>query len=82
MRQPPPLLTREARVRREFAHLYDGWDVRRWTPAAKVVDTVFGLNGAPARIEHRERVLPEDRFEFRGGSPRRPGLRARTRRSD
>ena len=79
MRQPPPLLTRETRVRREFAHLYEGWDIRRWTPAAKVVETVSARERSR---DPRERVLPEDQFEFRGGAPRRPGLRARPRRSD
>ena len=80
MRFPPPLLVREARVRREYAHLYNGWDVRVWTPAAKVAEWVRrqshsdALNGS-AR-------LPDDQFEFRGGFPRKPGLRARTRRND
>jgi hypothetical protein len=69
MRYAPPFLAREARVRGEYAHLYEGWDVRAWAPAAKVAD---GL---------RDR-LPDEQFEFRGGVPRRPGLRARTRRSD
>ncbi|MGH7519462.1 MAG: hypothetical protein ACREOC_18675 [Gemmatimonadales bacterium] len=69
MRYAPPFLAREARVRREYAHLYEGWDARAWAPAAQVAD---GLRGR----------LPDEQFEFRGGAPRRPGLRARTRRSD
>jgi hypothetical protein len=82
MRQPPPLLTREARVRREFAHLYEGWETRRWTPAAKVAETVSVREERSRAHDPRQRVLPEDQFEFRGGAPRRPGLRARTRRTD
>ena len=80
MRFPPPLVVREARVRREYAHLYDGWEVRTWTPAAKVADWVRRqpVPDAP----HAAERLPDDQFEFRGGSPRRPGLRARTRRTD
>jgi hypothetical protein len=82
MRNPPAFVAREARVRREYAHLYEGWDVRTWAPAAKVADLVFSRsrNGQPS--EPHRRLLPEEQFEFRGGAPRRPGLRARTRRSD
>jgi len=69
MRYALPFLAREARVRREYAHLYEAWDVRAWAPAAKVAD---GLRSR----------LPDEQFDFRGSAPRRPGLRARTRRSD
>ncbi len=70
MRYPPSFVAREARVRREYAHLYEGWDeLRAWSLAAKVTDALHSR-------------LPDDQFEFRGGAPRRPGLRARTRRSD
>ena len=81
MRLPPTLVVREARVRREYLHLYEGRDLRIWAPAAKVADWVRAepLRQAPAPAPHR---LPEDQFEFRGGTPRRPGLRARTRRTD
>jgi hypothetical protein len=82
MRYPPPLIAREARVRPEYAHLYEAWNVRTWTPAAKVVEWVGGDPRADRRAERPPRMLPEDQFEFRGGAPRRPGLRARTRRTD
>jgi hypothetical protein len=80
MRFPPPLLVREARVRREYAHLYNGWDVRVWTPAAKVAEWVRRqpLPDAPDFVPR----LPDEHFEFRGGFPRKPGLCARTRRTD
>jgi hypothetical protein len=80
MRFPPPLVVREARVRREYAHLYDGWDARVWSPAAKVADWVR-REPLPALLQTAAR-LPEEQFEFRGGFPRKPGLRARTRRTD
>ncbi len=80
MRYPPPFVAREARVRREYAHLYEGWDARTWTPAAKVA---AWLRPHPdGGDESERRLLPDEQFEFRGGAPRRPGLRARTRRSD
>jgi hypothetical protein len=74
------LIVREARVRPEYAHLYDGWDVRCWTPAAKVADWIRALP-LPESTNSAAR-LSDEQFEFRGGAPRRPGLRARTRRSD
>jgi hypothetical protein len=82
MRPSPPLLTREARVRREFAHLYEASDLRHWTPAAKVVESLGTVREPADSVGARQRPLPEDQFEFRGGAPRRPGVRARTRRSD
>ena len=80
MRYPPPLVVREARVRGEYAHLYDGWDVRSWTPAAKIADWIRAL--PVSESTNSAARLPDEQFEFRGGAPRRPGLRARTRRSD
>jgi hypothetical protein len=80
MRFPPPLLIREARVRREYAHLYNGWDVRVWTPAAKVAEWVRRQSHSDAPDGSAR--LADDQFEFRGGFPRKPGLRARTRRTD
>jgi hypothetical protein len=81
MRNPPSFVHREARVRREYAHLYEGWDVRTWAPAAKVADLLRARRGNGHAAESRPR-LPEEQFEFRGGAPRRAGLIARTRRSD
>jgi hypothetical protein len=82
MRYPPAFVAREARVRREYADLYEGWDVRNWAPAAQVAALIAtGLRNGQSS-EPRRRLLPEDQFEFRGCAPRRPGLRARTRRSD
>jgi hypothetical protein len=82
MRYPPLIVTREARVRREYAHLYDGWDLSSWAPAARVAEWVRARAPKDRAPEPGLRRLPEDQFEFRGGAPRRPGLRARTRRTD
>jgi hypothetical protein len=76
MRYPPPIVMREARVRREYAHRYQEREIRGWGPAARVAELVR----ANRRTEQPR--LPDEEFEFRGGSPRRPGLRARTRRAD
>jgi hypothetical protein len=82
MRYSSPFIAREARVRAEYAHLYQEWNIRSWAPAAKVVEWVRTHAEASRPSASQSRSLPEDQFEFRGGAPRRPGQRARTRRTD
>jgi hypothetical protein len=67
----PTLLTgqrlREARLRPEHAPRYPGIRPGVWESAAVLCDRVVAaglLRGAPG---WRERVLPREHFEFRGG---------------
>ena len=63
---------REARLRPEHAQRYPGIQAGVWEPAAVLSDRVTAgglLRGSP--IIRRERVLPAEHFEFRGGG--RPG---------
>jgi hypothetical protein len=72
-------LTREARLKAEFRHLYpeasrDAW-LSAETLARQVSDRVLARQGYAGLL--RGRVLPESHFEFRGGPPAhiRPGGR-------
>jgi hypothetical protein len=68
-------MTRQARLKPEFAHLYPGVEPDAWHAAAALADTVlacrllrpsggFGLN---------DRAMSGGHFEFRGGAaPRTP----------
>jgi hypothetical protein len=59
---------REARLRPEYAKRYPGVQPGVWESAAVLVDRVLAgglLSGAP--MGWRERVLPPEHFEFRGG---------------
>ena len=65
-----PVSRREARLRPEHARRYPGIQAGVWEPAAMLCDRVLAsglLRGAPPGW--RERVLPSDHFEFRGGIP-------------
>ena len=69
-------LSREARLRTGCGQLYPdlrpGWEVAQ-TVAARVADRLVSRQGYAALL--RRRVLPEEHFEFRGGSSIRPGGR-------
>ena len=69
-------LSREARVRPGFGQLYPelrpGWDVAQDT-ARRLADRILTRQGYAALLKGR--VLPEEHFEFRGGSSIRPGGR-------
>jgi hypothetical protein len=75
-------LTREVRVRSGFGHLYPeirpGWDAAA-SAARLVSDRIVAQQGYAAVLKGR--VLPDEHFEFRGGSSIRPGGR-RSRLSD
>jgi hypothetical protein len=72
-------LTREARPKPEFRHLYPEASPEAWLPAEtlarQVSDRVLARQGYAGLL--RGRVLPESHFEFRGGPPGhiRPGGR-------
>jgi hypothetical protein len=72
---------REARLRPDHAHRYPDVRPERWEPAATVADRVLAgrlLRGS--LIAMRDRVLPDEHFEFRGGTARggeRQGSRPR-----
>jgi hypothetical protein len=85
MPQPPPMPAprstpgagtrsslgrREARLRPEYAGRYPGVQAGVWEPAAVLCDRVVAaglLRGSPLAL--RDRVLPPEHFEFRGGGP-------------
>ena len=62
---------REARLRREFAHLYPTLIPGQWEPAARIAEVVLArlllLEISEAPIQ--DRVLNEEHFEFRGDVP-------------
>ena len=61
---------REARLRPEHAGRYPGIKAGVWEPAAVLCDRVLAgglLRGSPHGW--RDRVLPPEHFEFRGGGP-------------
>jgi len=61
---------REARLRPEHAGRYPGIQAGVWEPAAVLCDRVLAgglLRGSP--MGWRDRVLPPEHFEFRGGGP-------------
>jgi hypothetical protein len=66
----PSIGRREARLRPEHAARYPGIEAGVWQPAAVLCDRVLAgglLRGSP--VGWRNRVLPTDHFEFRGGGP-------------
>ena len=63
-----PSVRREARLRPEHAGRYPGIQADIWEPAAVLCDRVLAcelLRGSP--VSWRDRVLPPEHFEFRGG---------------
>jgi hypothetical protein len=69
-------LSRETRVRPGFGHMYpelrSGWEVAQ-EAARRLTDRLLARRGYAALLKGR--VLPEEHFEFRGGSSMRPGGR-------
>jgi hypothetical protein len=69
-------LSRESRVRPGYGHLYPelrpGWDAAQ-NAARRVADRILTQRGYAGLLKGR--VLPDDHFEFRGGSRIRPGGR-------
>ena len=79
----PMTFVREARLKPEFAHLYPELPAGRWMPASEVGATILMTqlkSLAPKRLG--ERLLPDEHFEFRGGSDRGLGSALRTRRGE
>ena len=73
------LRLREARLRPEHASRYPGIQPGVWESAAVLCDRVLAgglLRGSP--VGWRDRVLPGEHFEFRGGG----SLAKRPRRED
>lgn len=68
---------REARLRSEFDYLYPEIEAGVWQPVEvlinRVVDLLYGDRSRADQITG-ERLLRDDHFEFRGSSPRPPGL--------
>jgi hypothetical protein len=62
---------REARLRREFAHLYPGLKPAVWYKAAWLSARQFARVRCDGRAGSMATVVNETHFEFRGGNPRR-----------
>lgn len=60
---------REARLKREFAHLYPGLVPETWLSAGLIADTLLtGLVSPPGSARRIEaRLLDDAHFDFRGG---------------
>lgn len=68
---------REARLRTEFDYLYPEIEPGVWHPVEVLINQVVTmLYGDRSRADQitGERLLRDDHFEFRGTSPRPPGL--------
>jgi hypothetical protein len=68
---------REARLRQEFDYLYPELEAGMWQPVEVLINQVVTLlYGDRSRADQitGERLLRDDHFEFRGTSPRPPGL--------
>jgi hypothetical protein len=77
---------REARLRADFDYLYPGVQANTWFPVERLIHDVVTMlygDGSKSGVVTGERLLREDHFEFRGSSPRPPGLPPdRSRMSD
>jgi hypothetical protein len=75
-------LSRETRLRPGLTQLYPelrpGWEVAQIV-AARVAERILARHGYAGLLNRR--VLPDEHFEFRGGSSIRPGGR-RSRQTD
>jgi hypothetical protein len=77
---------REARLRKQFASLYDGIDPGVWTPVETLLRHVTDIvhrDRSLSGVITGERLLLDEHFDFRGASPRPEGLpRDSSRMSD
>jgi hypothetical protein len=62
---------REARLKREFAHLYPGLKPGVWYNAAWLSARQFARVRCDGRADSIASVVNEEHFEFRGGRPRK-----------
>jgi hypothetical protein len=65
-------MTREVRLKKRFAALYHCLRPGVWKPAAATVDEVRACvlkHPGPAGLVRAGRLLEDEHFEFRGGSP-------------
>ena len=66
---------RKVRLRPEFAELYPGLDPGVWETATELAARLLAqhaLRPSPGYMLS-DRILPDEHFEFQGGSPRAPG---------
>ena len=66
MTEAPPM-TREARLRPEFADFHDEVEPGVWLPAAEVAALLTESVSTADQLGLQPRVLDPRRFEFRGG---------------
>ena len=62
---------REARLKREFGHLYPGLKPGVWYKAAWLSARQFARERCDGRVSSIASVVNESHFEFRGGRARR-----------
>ncbi|HUR93712.1 MAG TPA: hypothetical protein VMY76_03955 [Gemmatimonadales bacterium] len=77
-----PIPPREVRLKPEFAELYAEIPPDRWLLASEVAALVVLRASTARRLSIHVRTLDPAHFEFRGGAPREPAARARTRVTD
>jgi hypothetical protein len=77
---------REARLRKQFAPLYEGIDPGVWIPVETLLRQVTEIvhrDRTKSGVITGERLLLDEHFDFRGASPRPEGLpRDSSRMSD
>jgi hypothetical protein len=73
---------REARLRPEFAELYPALQPGVWLPATAVGQQLLLWHLAKAVTPKGERLLADEHFEFRGGSPLASRNGTKTRAGD
>ena len=62
---------REARLKRDFAHLYPGLKPGVWYNAAWLSARQFARTRCDGSADSMAKVVNETHFDFRGGRPRR-----------
>lgn len=61
---------REARLKREYAHLYPGLKPGVWYSAAWLSARQYARNECDGRADSMAAMVNDTHFEFRGGGPR------------
>jgi hypothetical protein len=74
---------REARLRPQYASLYPALEAGSWQPASSIGRQLLLWHLTASTPPQGERLMSEEHFEFRGGSPRNgTETAARTRHAD
>jgi hypothetical protein len=74
---------REARLRPQYASLYPALEAGTWQPASAIGRQLLLWHLTASIPPEGERLMSEEHFEFRGGTPRNgTDANARTRHAD